>query len=400
VSSAENSPFAYSSAKTENRTALIRWGFERMKKMGILASGCKITETPDLTTSVSLGAALFGSLSKKYGKPYIRPIVPEDMSILTEGNVIEPLVYAGEKLPFTKTFDKHFLLSSTGQREIVVPIYIGHDADSRRLAETLTIEIQRPLPQSHPVEVELEIGTDKDSVWRFRPKGGEWTPARLIGNCWIGREATEEINKLLETRSSIRVLIEKEQRPPARMLAEEALQAARAGFPEEGLALIEDLLHANPKDYTAWNIKALIHGQRGEFELVLESFGKASSLEPNVMVFRGNYGTALVRTKRYQEAVVVMREALSRDPTLTYLHSWLAEAFQALQNVEELNKELEMCFVHARRETIRSPEDVSAWEGLRAAALRIGRYEEAEEAIEAIHELRRLRNLLAGAKHG
>jgi molecular chaperone DnaK (HSP70)/cytochrome c-type biogenesis protein CcmH/NrfG len=377
----------------------VRLGFERMQEMGVLARTCKVIDTPDQITSVSRGAALFGSLSKKYGKPYIRPIVPEDMSILTEGGQFESLVTAGEKLPYTKTFNRKFFLSSAGQREIVVPIYIGHDSP-RRLAETLTIPIPQQLPQSHPVEVELTIGTDKDSLWRFRPQGGDWLPAPLVANCWIGREPTEEVIQLQKTRETIRAAIDNDGRPHVRALADEALHAARAGFPEEGLALIEDVVADSPKNCTAWNIKAMIHGQRGEYQLSLESYTTACSLDPNNIVLKGNYGTALVRNKRHQEAVAVMREALSRDQSLTYLHWWLAEAFQALQNTEEMNKELERCHAHARRETVRRPEDVSAWEELRGAALRIGRYEDAEEANETIRELRRPRNLLAGAMHG
>jgi len=65
-----------------------------------------------------------------------------------------------------------------------------------------------------------------------------------------------------------------------------------------------------------------------------------------------------------------------------------------------MNKELEMCHVHARRETVQRPDDVSAWEKFRSTALRIGRYDDAEAAAATIQELRRLRNLLAGAKHG
>jgi molecular chaperone DnaK (HSP70) len=378
---------------------LIPWAFERMKEAGVLSRNCKIIRTPDLTASVSCGAALFGCLSKKYGRPYIRPIVPEEMSIQTVGNDFECLVYAGEHLPYKKTFDK-FYLSSAGQQEIVVPIYVGYDVARRRLASTLTIPIAQKLPQSHPIDVELEIDIDKDSRWRFRPKGCDWSKAHEVPNVWIGREPTEEINKLLETRKKIRALIDQDGRPPAMMLVEEAIQVARTGFTEEGLALIEDVVADSPSNSLAWNMKGLIHGQRRENQLSLESFEKAFSLEPNDMVYRGNYGSALVCLKCYHAAIPVMREALSKNPSLTYLHSWLAEAFQGLQNTEEMNKELEMWYTHAQREVVRRSEDVSAWEELREVATRLGKYADAEEASEEIRELRRPRNLLAGAKHG
>jgi len=374
--------------------------FQQMKETGFLASTCKIITTPDPITSVARGAALSGCLSKKYGKPYIQPIVPEEMSVQTIGNRYTWLAHAGDGLPFKKTFDQQFFLSYEGQDEIDVPIHIGYDADSLRLASTLTFKFLQRLPQSNPVEVDLEIDTDKKSRWRFRPEGHDWTDVKEVGNPWIGREPTAEVIKLQETRQKIRALVDADQKPPVWMLADEALQAARAGYPEEGLALVEDLLASSPNSFYGWNVKGLIHGQRREDRQSLESYEKASALEPTNMVMRGNCGAALVRLKRPQQGVVIMREALSKDPSLTYLHSWLAEAFQALQNTEEMNKELARWHAHARQETIKLPDDVSAWEELRSAALRVGRYEEAEEATEAIRDLSRPRNLLAGAEHG
>jgi molecular chaperone DnaK (HSP70) len=59
--------------------------FEQMREEGILQATCKVIRTSDLITSVARGAALYGCLSAKHGKPYIPPIVPEDLSIRTEG---------------------------------------------------------------------------------------------------------------------------------------------------------------------------------------------------------------------------------------------------------------------------------------------------------------------------
>jgi len=184
-------------------------GFEAMKKAGFLSRDCKIVKTPDLTTSVSRGAALYGCLSKKYGKPYIPPIVPEDMSIQTVGKDFEYLAMAGATLPFKKTFDNRFFLSAAGQQELVLPIYVGYDAERRRLASTLTILIaQKNLPRSHPVEVELEIDADKLSRWRFRPKGYGWSDAHEVANPWIGQGESADVGLLLETREVIRAAID------------------------------------------------------------------------------------------------------------------------------------------------------------------------------------------------
>jgi hypothetical protein len=376
--------------------------FEEMREQGILKDACKVIRTPDLTTSVARGAALYGCLSAKHGEPYIAPIVPEDLSIQTEGGVFKVLVPAGTQLPFTKTFSgkEQFYLTEAGQQEVTIPIYIGYD-DRRRRASVLTITFaQTKLPKSHPVEIELTIDTDKISRWRFRPVGHDWCAAEDVANPWVGQEATDELEELQVHRDAIRVTLDAGARPATRVLVEEAHSAARAGFTEEALGLIEDVIHENPADGTAFNIKGLIHGMRGEPRQSADCYDRASALAPENMVYRGNYGVALHKVKRHAEAVEVMPEALSKAPTLTYLHSWLADAFQALGNREQVQKELERWHDHARREVIRRPEDVAAWEELRSTALRLGKYDEDEEAREAIRDLLRLRGLLAGPGHG
>ena len=246
---------------------------------------------------------------------------------MTEGGRKEVLVHAGTQLPVTKTFSggKQFYLSKAGQQEITVPIYVGHE-EPRRRASTLTMDIKQPrLRQSHPVEVELTINEDKISRWRFRPAGFDWCDARDVANPWIGEEPSDQVEKLQAAggdpgRRGGRGKAE------APVLVAEALAAARAGFKEEGLRLIEDVLDEYPNDADAWNTKGLIHGMRGEPGESVKCYELASGLAPNDLVYRGNYGVALHRVERHAESVEVMRDALSRDRTLTYLHSWLARS--------------------------------------------------------------------------
>lgn len=375
--------------------------FRQMREEGIFKNECKVINTPDLITSVARGAALCGSLSAKYGRSYIPPIVPEDLSVLTEGGKYEPLVEAGTPLPVTKSFtgNKRFYLTENGQREITLPIHVGHE--ERRRASTLVIPIEQPrLLKSHPVEVELTINEDKISHWRCRPEGHDWCDAHEIANPWIGQEPSKEVDALLSLRGELRSVVETGAKPKARTLAAEALAAARAGYPEEGLRLIEDVINDHQNDAEAWNSKGLIHGIRGEPELSAFCYHRAADFDPDIAVYRGNYGVALHRIKKHAEAVEVMRDALSRDRTLTDYHFWLANAFAALGNHGEEKKELERWHMHARQRTIQRPEDVEAWEELAITATRLGEYDEAEEAREQIWELKRDRNLLASPSHG
>ena len=375
--------------------------FEDMRLMGLLKRDCKVCRTPDLTTSVARGAALYGCLSAKHGKPYVPPIVPEDLSILTEGGKYEVLLSAGTQLPVAKTFAgaRQFYLSQDGQREITLPITIGYE--DRRRASTLTIPIQQKrLGKSHPVEVELTIDADKISRWRCRPAGFAWCDAIDMANPWTGQEPTPEAEELRVHREAIRASLERGLKPPASVLWQEALVAAKSGMIEEGLELAESLIEDQPDSASAWNVKGLILGIRGDAEGESECFGKAAEVAPDKPVFRGNYGVSLHRIKKHAQAVEVMRDALSRDQNLTYLHSWLADAFLALGDLAQVQAELERWHAHARRTAIQDPDDAETWGELVVIATRLGRYDEAEEARNRIRELTRDRNLLAGPGHG
>jgi len=384
------------------KSRFVPWAFNRMKEDGFFGVHCHIIESPDQIASVARGAALFGCLSKKYGKPYLKPIIPKDINIETVGREFVAVAHAGDPLPLTKVIEKQLFLSKDRQRQMVIPIWVGNQDDGDlQLASTLEIPTeQENLAQSHPVVLQLDIDTDKISRWQFSLKGFSPLPVREVPNPWTSCAAGDEIEKLQGTRRAIRDSIEKGVVVAERLLADEALQAARAGYSEEGLALIEDILDDAQSNYTAWNIKALIHGRRGEDSKALACHEKAASLAPDNMILKGNYGTALVRDKQHEKAIAVMREALSKDASLTYLHSWLADAFQGLDNIEEMNKELEMWHVATQRQAIKQPDDISALEELVITARRTGRYDLAEEANEYIQRLRRTEDLLAGPRHG
>jgi tetratricopeptide (TPR) repeat protein len=184
------------------------------------------------------------------------------------------------------------------------------------------------------------------------------------------------------------------------VLASEALAAAEAGYTDEGLRLAEDLLADYAFDATIWNIKGLIHGLRGEKEIEVDCFEKATKFAPSNSVLRGNYGVALHQVKKHAEAVEIMRDALARDRTLTYLHSWLAEAFFALNDLGEMQKEIEQWHIHNQQKAVQSPEDAAVWQELAVTATRLGKYDEAEGALERVRDLQKDRNLLAGPAHG
>ena len=208
------------------------------------------------------------------------------------------------------------------------------------------------------------------------------------------------VEELQTQRAAIHASLVKGVVPNASVLLREAFAAAQADLNDEALRLVEDVVNEYPLDALGWFYKGLIHSCRSEDKAEAVCLAKATELDPNDMNYRGSYGTALYKLKRYSEAIIIMRQALSLQPKLTYLHSCLADAFMALNNYDEMQKELEHSHLHAIQKAARSPDDISAWEEVTRTATRLGNYDEAEKSDERIRELKRDRNLLASPSHG
>jgi len=112
----------------------------------------------------------------------------------------------------------------------------------------------------------------------------------------------------------------------------------RAGRPTEALAQAEQWTHVAPQDPQA-------HARLGELllqadpEKAARAFARAARLDPENLVHRTNLGAALLKLRRFPEAIEVFTEVLARDPNNYPAHAGLGTAYFELRDYAQAARE-------------------------------------------------------------
>lgn len=126
-----------------------------------------------------------------------------------------------------------------------------------------------------------------------------------------------------------KLLLEDPQNRPAR----DRLIAwlAKSGRTADALAEARRATELFPTDATAW-------GRLGELllstdaEEAARAFSRAVALEPSNIVFRANYGSALLKSHRFSDALEEFQAVLARDPQNAHAHAGMATALYELKD--------------------------------------------------------------------
>jgi DNA-binding winged helix-turn-helix (wHTH) protein/Tfp pilus assembly protein PilF len=150
--------------------------------------------------------------------------------------------------------------------------------------------------------------------------------------------------------------------PPAEGIPKARAAAARALSLDpdlsEGYALLGQLDMDFAKDFGAakrdldratqlddhnsrlWHSIAMWHGQLGHIDAAFVAIRRARELEPNRLLFLGNYGLLLYESRRYQQAIEFLRPVIEANPKFDQGHSVLARALMATGNLADARTEL------------------------------------------------------------
>jgi tetratricopeptide (TPR) repeat protein len=159
------------------------------------------------------------------------------------------------------------------------------------------------------------------------------------------------------------------------MLAQ-ATQSHRAGQLAVAEVLYRDILKLDPKQFDALHMLALIGYQTGQIADCLPLFEQASKLRPNDARMLINYGAALRKAQRYDDALEAYDKALAIQPTSS-------EALFNKAQCLALDKKQFDEAIHLYRESLRyAPNDTDAWTALGNACGRVGQWREAIEHYE------------------
>jgi len=106
-----------------------------------------------------------------------------------------------------------------------------------------------------------------------------------------------------------------------------ALLLGRMGQPAEAMALMDDVLAAEPDDPGHWNLKAATHARLGDFEQAIQWYEDVLARSPRQPRVLLSYGHMLKTVGRQAEGIAAYRQAIAFKPAL-------GEAWWSLANLK------------------------------------------------------------------
>lgn len=353
----------------------------------VLSRACRIEQTPDVMTSVSRGAALCGYWRHARGLDFVRPIVSEDMGIVVIGGEGRPLVHAGQALPYpdedgvaeVTAGEEHFVVPNGDAPELLVPVYTGK-AEEPKIAGTIKVPIPAGTRDGAEVRIKLKISREKTLEWWFSIGSAEFERATSVEDPWTAKAETPAERRLAEHRREMRRLADAGQHISIGTKLIEGHLLRRAGHKEEALSRVNELIATGPPVADLFNLQGLILIELGDDSGAVSAFADAARLDSRNAVYLGNYGWQLAEVGRSDEAIGVMRAALSMDPTLSYLNNRLADLYRKAGDEVKARQELQRALQLTKDAIETDPFSVEEWRRLALIQFKLGEYEAAEQA--------------------
>ena len=232
--------------------------------------------------------------------------------------------------------------------KIHLPIYSGKEGN-RHLVQTMSLDVPADAARGDRVVVELKI--DSNKIMRFRAFLAERPAVALdvtLENPLAMRSLSPEQRAALEERK--RISSKRLENPLYQPSVEEWVDLANlerlAAEPERALEILQRL-HGRLKKLnqvfpaSGHNILELCYGMLGRWNLSSEHYRRASEMEPGVSAYAANCGFALSLLGKAEEAIPLLKRAVTGDPQDGYPYVVLGDALRQLGREEEAVKEFQ-----------------------------------------------------------
>lgn len=358
---------------------------ETIAHPGSLFSDVELTRTPDPDASVARGAAIACYWKHARGVERVTPVVPEDIGVVTLGNQCVCLVKGGTRLPFPDADGVHtdpteFAVPHDRQSTLIVPFYTGQQ---RFLSGTVKIQLPAEIRRGAPVRLKLRIDHDKILQWWCSIGNAPYAPQPAINDPWTARRLTPAARRLADDRMAMERELEQTGELRLSMHIEEAIRLWEARHLDDLRTLISDLREV-PKDVkseaTLANLEGLVRAVDGDNEGAESAHRRAVELSPTQPVYCGNLGYVLADVGKTDEAIAKMREALSLDPSLTYLYERLGDLYRKSGDEAAARREFDEAIRRAEGACSRFPHSSLAWSTLDRLYRTVGLYDKARDA--------------------
>ncbi len=152
--------------------------------------------------------------------------------------------------------------------------------------------------------------------------------------------------RLPEKISTVFALDEYQRLPANQTLFVKAQEEIKKNRSDEGIALLQQLLKNDPKDFIAWTELGTVQFKKEKLEDAEKSYLKALEEKSAYLVALMNFGKLRMAQKNYEGAIEIFTRAVTAQPKSADAHLYLGESFLQMKKgskaVGYLNKAIEL----------------------------------------------------------
>jgi len=344
----------------------------------------QILPAPDLTNSVSRGAALFGYWKHERNKKILQDIAAEQFGILDKEGLPHVLIEAGDPIPFPERgeieLEQQFVISRDNQKNLLIPFFVGMNNGPQHYSRSIKFLLPEQARKGTPLKIKYKIDTNKVLHWFIKVGALKYERLEPIMDPWNQSKNVKNLDKISKCVNAVIESLDGD----AGVKLEHVFQFARAlyngGQEKSAEVLLLDLLENKYNNQSVHNLLSLIYNNsslKNKKERADFHYRRSIEINPDNGILIGNYALFLMEQNKTEEGLSMMRLALSKDPDLAYIYRALGDYKLKMGQHEEAIKEYQQAI--RVLENPKSQLETAPYGQLSILYRLIGNYQKADE---------------------
>ncbi len=350
----------------------------------------KIIPTPDLTNSVSRGAALYGYWKHERNKKILQDIAAEEIGIIDYDGLSHVLIKSGDPIPYPKSgeteLEQQFVPSRDNQKSLLIPFYVGLTNGEQKAFRSIKFMLPDQTRKGTPIKIKYKIDHNKVLHWFIKVGAFRYERLESIVDPWNQNKNVKNLDKITQRVNAVIESLDENNDVKLESVFNLAQAIYNGDQYKSAEVLLLDLLENKHEDYRIHNLLSLIyeHNSKNKKELAELHYKKSIELNPNSAIMYGNYGIFLMNCNKIEQALAMMKIALSKDPNLAYIYEVLGNYKLKTGQHSEAIKEYQQA-INAL-ENPKAPLQTAPYSDLARLYRKTGNYQKADELSKRQHQ--------------
>jgi|GEM_PF-2561030 len=344
----------------------------------------QILPTPDLTNSVSRGAALYGYWKHERNKKILQDIAAEQIGMFDKDGLPHVLIEAGDRIPYPESgeaeLEQQFITSRDNQKTLLIPFYVGLTNGVQKYSRSIKFSLPELTRKGTPLKIKYKVDQNKVLHWYIKVGALKYERLEPVVDPWNQNKNIKNLDKI--TQCVMAVIESLDDKTGVKL--ENVFEFARALYNgaqhKSAEVLLLDLLENKHETLHVHNLLSLIYDHsnyKSNKEKAEIHYKKSIELDQNNGILIGNYAIFLMESNKTDQALSMMKLALSKNPNLAYIYKALGNFKLKIGNHDDAIKEYRQAI--SVLENPKTPHEIAPYSQLADLYRLVGNYQKADE---------------------